>query len=68
MHLWGFRYDEKRKDVYYDGHERSDIVIYRREWLNRMLTYKKYMKSFESDRLEIMLEPKLELNKKKLVL
>ncbi|CAG8596865.1 7920_t:CDS:2 [Cetraspora pellucida] len=67
MHLWGFRYDKKRKEVYYNGHERADVVIYRREWLNRMFTYKKYMKSFDGDRLEIIIEPELEPDEKELV-
>ncbi|CAB4391751.1 unnamed protein product [Rhizophagus irregularis] len=25
MHLWGYKYDEKKKGVYYDGHERPDV-------------------------------------------
>ncbi|CAG8578641.1 11272_t:CDS:2 [Scutellospora calospora] len=67
MHLWGFRYNEKRKGVYYDGHERPDVVIYRREWLNRMFTYRKYMKTFDGDILDIVLEPKLGPGEKEIV-
>ncbi|CAG8610173.1 18530_t:CDS:2, partial [Acaulospora morrowiae] len=67
MHLWGFRYDEKKKGIYYDGHERSDVVIYRREWLNRMFEYRKYMKSFNGKMLDIVIEPQLESSKKELV-
>ena len=29
MHLWGYNYNEKKKGVYYDGHERPDVVLYR---------------------------------------
>jgi len=25
LHLWGFTYDEHRKNVYMDGHEREDV-------------------------------------------
>ena len=31
MHLWGYSHDERRKGVYYDGHERPDVVAYRSE-------------------------------------
>ncbi len=57
MHLWEYKYDEKKKGVYYDGHERPDIVAYRKEWLKRMFEYQKYMKVFDSDMLDIVLEP-----------
>ncbi|CAG8625854.1 17590_t:CDS:1 [Acaulospora morrowiae] len=31
MQMWGYKYDERRKGIYYDGHERSDVVMYRKE-------------------------------------
>lgn len=67
MHLWGFRYDENKKGVYYDGHERPDVVAYRKEWLKRMFTYKKSMKDFDGEMLEIVIEPQLEHGHKELV-
>jgi hypothetical protein len=67
MHKWGFKYDEKKKGVYYDGHERPDVVAYRKEWLNRMFEYKKYMKDFDGDMLDIVLEPQLKSGNKELV-
>ncbi|CAG8627156.1 23270_t:CDS:2, partial [Cetraspora pellucida] len=45
------------KGVYYDGHKQSDVVTYRREWLDRMFIY-------SSDMLDIVLEPQLEFDKK----
>ena len=57
----------KKKGVYYDGHERSDVVAYRKEWLNRMFEYKKYMKDFDGDKLDNILEPQLKSGKKELV-
>jgi len=30
MYLWRYRYDERRKGIYYDGHERPDVVEYRK--------------------------------------
>src|SRR6266498_4034874 len=67
MHLWGYRYDERKKGIYYDGHERLDVVEYRKEWLERMFMYKKRMKEFDGDMLDIVLEPKLELEEKELI-
>ena len=30
MYLWGYRYDKRRKGIYYDGYERPDVVEYRK--------------------------------------
>jgi hypothetical protein len=27
----GYRYDEKKKSIYYNGHERPDVIEYRKE-------------------------------------
>ncbi|CAB5376582.1 unnamed protein product [Rhizophagus irregularis] len=67
MHLWGYKYDEKKKDVYYDGHERPDVVKYRKEWLKRMFEYKKSMKDFDGNMLDVVLEPQLKPGEKELV-
>ena len=67
MYLWGYRYDEKKKSIYYDGHERPDVVKYRKEWLERMFGYKKFMKEFEGDILDVVLEPELNPGEKELV-
>ncbi len=67
MYLWGYRYNERRKGIYYDGHERSDVVEYREKWLKRMFVYKKHMRKFDEDMLDIILEPKLKSEKKEFV-
>ena len=66
MHKWDTNI-MKKKGVYYDGHERSDIVAYRKEQLNRMFKYKKYMKDFDDNMLDIILEPQFKSEKKELV-
>ncbi|CAB4395573.1 unnamed protein product [Rhizophagus irregularis] len=66
MHKWGFKYDEK-KGVYYDGHERPDVVAYRNEWLKRMFEYRKSMKDFDGDMLDVVLEPQFKPGEKELV-
>ncbi|GES98821.1 hypothetical protein PHYBLDRAFT_144584 [Rhizophagus clarus] len=66
MHFWGYKYDEKKKGVYYDGHERPDVVEYRKEWLKRMFEYKKSMKDFDGDMLDVVLEPQLKPEEKEI--
>ncbi len=67
MYLWGYKYDERRKGIYYDGHKRLDVMEYKKGWLERMFTYKKYMKKFDDDMLDVILEPELKIGKKELV-
>src|SRR5437763_77517 len=67
MHFWGYKYYERKKGVYYDGHERLDIMIYRKEWLKRMFEYQKFMKDFDGNMMDVVLEPYLKLGEKELV-
>ena len=43
------------------------MVAYRKEWLIRMFEYKKCMKDFDGDMLNVILKPQLESGKKELV-
>ena len=67
MHLQGYKYDKRRKGVYYDGHERLDVVAYRKEWLKRMFVYKESMKDFDDDMLDIILELQIKLGEKEFI-
>ena len=67
MRMLGYKYNERKKGVYYDGHERPDVVAYRKEWVKRMFMYRKYMKDFDGDMLEIVSEPQLKPGEKELV-
>src|SRR3989440_2823372 len=67
MYLWGYKYDERKKGVYYDGHERPDVVKYRKEWLKRMFEYQRLMKDFDGDMMDIVSEPQLKPGEKELV-
>jgi len=68
MHIWGYKYDEKRKDVFYDGHERPDVVQYRKEWLKRMFNYKQLMKDYNGEMLDEIIEPQLQPDEKEHVI
>jgi len=57
MHLWGFEYKPDTKEMYVDGHERDDVVEYRKDWSKRMVNYRKRMTEWEGEEMEIPLEP-----------
>jgi hypothetical protein len=43
------------------------VVEYRKGWLERMFTYKKFMKKFDNDMLDIVLEPELKSEEKEFI-
>jgi len=53
--------------IYYDGHERSDVVEYREKFLEEIFQYEKYMAKYEGESMECI-PSVLELNKKEIVL
>ncbi|GET03821.1 hypothetical protein PHYBLDRAFT_144584 [Rhizophagus clarus] len=67
MYLWGYKYDERKKGVYYDRHECPDVVKYRKEWSERMFEYQKFIKDFEGDMIDIVSEPELKPEEKEFV-
>ncbi|EXX66969.1 hypothetical protein RirG_118680 [Rhizophagus irregularis DAOM 197198w] len=67
MHLWGYKYDERRKGVYYDGHKQPDVVLYRKEWLKKMFEYQKFIKEFDGDMMDIVSEFQFKPGEKELV-
>ena len=48
----GFYFKTYSKDVYYDGHEREDVIEYRKKFLEEMQFYEKYMPIFEGENME----------------
>lgn len=45
----GYGYKDMRKDIFVDGHERSDVVEDRKNFLTRMAEIKSYMIAFEKN-------------------
>jgi len=39
LHKMGFYFKTYSKDVYYDGHEREDVIEYRKKFLETMKKY-----------------------------
>src|SRR6266540_213054 len=58
----------KRKDVYYDGHERPDVIEYRQDFLNEILKLEKWMLKPLDDNIMILEEPVLDVNEKRHIL
>jgi hypothetical protein len=49
-----------KKGVYVDGHEREDVVAYRKEFLERMLEFEKFMVEYDDKTLEPLLNDTIE--------
>ena len=60
----GWEYKAHSKDIYFDGHERPDVVEYRREFLEKMESLERYMPVFEGENMDEEKWPSLEQNEK----
>jgi hypothetical protein len=61
-----FEYHEHRQGVYFDGHERPDVVEYRGKFLEQMFAYQRRMATFEGDDLSTVVPPELAPGEKQL--
>lgn len=41
LYEWGYQYRKNKKQIFFDGHEREDVVEYRNSWSKRMMKYMK---------------------------
>ena len=57
MYEWGYMFRKHHKDVYYDGHERPDVVEYRTKWSQDIMVLKDRMESYDGDDEEIVILP-----------
>ncbi|KAK7046362.1 hypothetical protein R3P38DRAFT_3346079, partial [Favolaschia claudopus] len=54
LHEQGFQYTEVKKGLYYDGHERPDVVDYRQnEFIPAFDAVRPYLVEYQSDNLEL---------------
>src|SRR6266496_4282567 len=63
---WEFRVG--KKDVYYDGHERPDVIEYRKHFLNEIFELEKWMLKPLDDNIMVLEEPILNENEKRHIL
>ncbi|RIA93145.1 hypothetical protein C1645_690960, partial [Glomus cerebriforme] len=63
---WEFHIE--KKDVYYDGHEKPDVIEYRKCFLNKIFELEKWMLKPLDDNIMVLKEPILNENKKRHIL
>ncbi|KAJ3553136.1 hypothetical protein NP233_g12718 [Leucocoprinus birnbaumii] len=69
LHKEGFRYSAHKKAVYYDGHEREDVVDYRQNvFIPQMRAYERRLVKFEVGNVENEVPLNLEPGERPLVL
>lgn len=68
FHRLDFFLSERTQGLYFDGHERGDVVEYRKAFLQEMESYQSKMFTFSGENLEIITEPVLMHNEKPIVL
>ena len=67
LYEWGYTYRKNAKTIFFDGHEREDVVEYRQEWSRRMLEYMERSEFYEGENQEVVVEPVLKEGSKKIV-
>ncbi|KAI0995215.1 hypothetical protein K3495_g12967 [Podosphaera aphanis] len=60
MRIWGYSYQRDGQDIYYDDHEREDVVAYRKSFSRRMIQYLSFMKTYEHGDEETIIQPQLD--------
>jgi hypothetical protein len=67
MFEMGFFMKDVKKGLYFDGHEREDVVEYRKKFLERLQNLSNLMSVFEGEDM-IEIEPVLTPGQKKIIM
>ncbi|KAG2204123.1 hypothetical protein INT47_011606 [Mucor saturninus] len=67
LYEWGYSYRKNKKTIFFDGHEREDVITYRNEWSKRMVEYMKRSEFYAGNNEEEVLEPILDEGMKQIV-
>ena len=65
---WGYSYRTNKKILYYDGHERADVVEYRKEWASKMVQYSHFMEIYDENDVTKVTPPILPEGQKQVVM
>ncbi|KAG2214151.1 hypothetical protein INT45_008574 [Circinella minor] len=65
---WGYSYRASKKTVYYDGHERVDVVQYRKEWASKMVEYSQFMEKYDENDVNKVTLPTLPEGQQQIVM
>ncbi|GBB90989.1 hypothetical protein RclHR1_18070004 [Rhizophagus clarus] len=52
LNVLGYSFQQYRRRIYYDGHERDDVLQYRKEFLEKMFEHEKYMFKYEGESMD----------------
>ena len=67
LKILGYHYQQQKQGIYYDGHEREDVVEYRQIFLSEMAKFEKYMATYEGEDMK-RIAPMLNLGEKERIL
>ena len=67
LNIPGYHYQQQKQGIYYDGHEREDVVEYRHIFLLEIAKFEKYMATYEGEDMK-RIAPILNLGEKKHIL
>ncbi|RIA91491.1 hypothetical protein C1645_692632, partial [Glomus cerebriforme] len=67
LNVLGYFFQSQKQGIYYDGHERPDILKYRQTFLDKIYSYEKYMVKYEGENME-RIPPILEISEKEVIL
>jgi hypothetical protein len=68
LNILGFFYQKHRKGLYFDGHERADVIEYREKYLARMVEYESRMTKYEGEDMMTNVKPILGPGEKEIIL
>ncbi|KAK9337632.1 hypothetical protein V1521DRAFT_368343 [Lipomyces starkeyi] len=63
----GFSLGRHSEDIYFDVHEREDVVHYRQRWAQRMMAYRSQMREYDGEECEVVIRPTLALGSREIV-
>ena len=63
LNIIGYHYQQQKQGIYYDGHEREDVVEYRHIFLSEIAKFEKYMATYEGEDMK-RIAPILNLGEK----
>lgn len=64
----GWTYQRQHKDIYYDGHERDDVVKYREIFLTQMEEFERLMPRPDENDIMVIIEPSLNPGDKRYII
>ena len=67
LHHLGWDYKDHSKDIYFDGHEREDVVAYRNKFLQQMASLRSRIAVYEGQNMDQIISPILPPNVPELV-